>query len=244
MTSTVPAAGRTDSTAAVPHVWKSLQNDGYAVVTDRDLGLPPELRQHIHRTYFNNRYLRRYPNDIPADRERARDVVQYTWNGDALTLAEHDTVAIEGRGDQPVRREFERAEVLADPHFHRWISTALSLIPPDCRQARGTFGVNLFRTHTCVVTRPHQDEEQYVLTYVLERVGSGAESLLYRLDAGENPRPEEVVHHGTLEPGDLIIFRDSDFRHSATPLIDPPHGTAHRDALVCTVNYPGTYPLH
>lgn len=214
---------------------KKLDTDGFAVVRDQELGLPVDIRDHIHRTYFNADHLRRHDFDIPADRERARDVIRYTWAGDRLELAEHDTVAIEGGGEHPARREFERVELLADELFCDWIAGALALVPTGRRQTRGTFGVNLFRTHTKVVTKPHQDDAEYVLIYVLERVGSGAESALYPVDS------DDVVHHSTLEPGDLIIFRDSVFRHTATPLVPPPGGRAHRDVLVCTVDYPGTY---
>lgn len=219
-------------------IHKKLREDGYALTNDADLGLGKLVREHIHGTYFTNEYLRRYPFDIPADRERARDVVRYGWSGDGVVLTEHDTVAIEGRGDQRFRREFERVELLADDHFRSWIATALSLVPTDRRLPRGTFGVNLFRTHTQVVTKPHQDEEEYILIYVLERVGSGAESELHRIGSAE------IEHRSTLEPGDLIIFRDDDFKHTALPIVRPADGReAHRDALVCTVNYPHTYPL-
>lgn len=219
-------------------VRKQLASDGFAITNDIDLGLSKQAREHIHSTYFTDTYLRHYAFDIPDDRERARDVVRYDWHGDQVTLTEHDTIAIEGRGDHPFRRrEFERVELLTDEHVSTWIATVLSLVPLEHRQPRGTFGVNLFRTHTHVVTKPHQDDEEYILIYVLERVGSGAESQLFRVGS------DEVAHHSRLEPGDLIIFRDSEFQHTATPLVPPPGGAAHRDALVCTVNYPHTYPL-
>lgn len=234
MNPTLPTA----TPAVLELIRKQLGKDGYALTNDAELGLRKFVREHIHTTYFNQKYLHKYPFDIPQDRERARDVVRYEWADDQVTLTEHDTVAIDGRGDQPFRREFERVALLSDDHFRAWIATALSLVPADRRQQRGTFGVNLFRTHTQVVTKPHQDEEEYILIYVLERVGSGAESELYRIGS------DEIAHHSRLEPGDLIIFRDSEFKHTASPLVPPPTGgPAHRDVLVCTVNYAHTYPL-
>lgn len=233
MNSTLPTASR----EVLIRLRKQLDHEGYALTNDTELGLRKFVREHIHNTYFNDRYLHRYPFDIPEDRERARDVVRYAWHDDQVTLTEHDTIAIEGRGDQPFRREFKRVELLEDDHFRTWIATALSLVPTERRQPRGTFGVNLFRTHTNVVTKPHQDEEEYILIYVLERVGSGAESELYRIGS------DDIAHHSRLEPGDLIIFRDDQFKHTASPLVPPPDGPAHRDVLVCTVNYPHTYPL-
>jgi hypothetical protein len=47
----------------------------------------------------------------------------------------------------------------------------------------------------------------------------------------------------TLQPGEFVIFDDSRFKHSASPLVNPPGGEARRDVLVCTVNYADTYPL-
>lgn len=238
MTSTMPAAARSVGAETLRVLWKRLRTEGFVVTTDNELGIARAVREHIHGTYFTADHLRRYEFDIPADRERARDVVRYAWTGEPEPeLAEHHTIAIDSRGDQPLRREFERVRLLDDPLWHRWISTVLSLVPPAARQRRGTFGVNLFRTHTDVVTRPHRDYEEYVLIHVLERHGTGAETVLYGKDS------DHVVLRRTLEPGDLVIFRDEDFRHTATPLIDPSAGPAHRDAVVCTVNYAHTYPL-
>jgi hypothetical protein len=55
---------------------KRLEQDGFVLVGDRALGLGPAHREHIHRRFFNPAVLRRYTNDVPVDRERARDVVR------------------------------------------------------------------------------------------------------------------------------------------------------------------------
>ena len=55
-------------------------------------------------------------------------------------------------------------------------------MPPERRQPDGTFGVNLFRTFTKVVTKPHHDNEEFIIIYVLDRVGEGAETRLYQPD--------------------------------------------------------------
>jgi hypothetical protein len=54
--------------------------------------------------------------------------------------------------------------------------TFLTLIPPDRRQSKGTFDVNLFRTYTNVVTTPHREDEEFTFIYVLNRVGDGAQT--------------------------------------------------------------------
>ncbi len=218
---------------------KRLDTEGYLVVSDDELGLPGEhLREHLLRTYFTPDVLRCYPGDIPADRRRARDVVEYAWDGEIPTLTEHPEIAIEGRGGRPERREYARTPVAHDPLFASWIRAVLSLLPEHRRRPRGTFGVNLFRTFTNVVTRPHADGEEFVFVYVVDRDGTGAETSLFRPEA-----PDTAVHTQRLEPGQLIVFEDARFLHTASPLVDPPGGRARRDALVCTVDYPQTYGL-
>ena len=218
---------------------KQLDTDGYLVTSDDELGLPgARLREHLLRTYFTPEMLRRYPGDIPADRERARDVVGYAWDGGVPALTEHPEIAIEGRGDHPGRREYARTPVAHDPLFASWIRAALSLVPEGRRRRRGTFGVNLFRTFTNVVTRPHADGEEFVFVYVVDRAGTGAETTLFR--PGD---PATPVHSQRLEPGQLIVFEDARFLHTASPLVAPAGGRARRDALVCTVDYPQTYGI-
>jgi hypothetical protein len=128
------------------------------------------------------------------------------------------------------------------------VGTFLSLVPVESRQSEGTFGVNLFRTFTQVVTKPHCDHERFVILYVLDRVGEGAESYLYR----PGDVPEDVPEAGTLtgnpvlwdqlDPGQILIFDDEQFFHGATPLIAPPGAvTGRRDVVVCTVDYRETY---
>lgn len=232
----------TDATA-LDLARKQLDTDGYAVVRDSDLGLPAGIRDHIHRTYFNAEHLRRYEFDIPSDRERARDVIRYTWTDGRLDMAEHDTVAIEGRGDQPFRREFDRVELLADHRFCDWIAIALALVPTGRRHEQGTFGVNLFRTFTNVVTKPHHDNEEFIILYVVDRIGEGAVTHLYNLDDVDNEGQVTgaPVLEQQLNPGDIMIFEDRRYKHDASPLISRLGASAMRDAVVCTVDYHETY---
>ena len=44
-----------------------------------------------------------------------------------------------------------------------------------------------------------------------------------------------------LNPGEIIVFEDKLFKHGATPLEGPSHGSAMRDVLVCTVDYRKSY---
>src|SRR5262249_41151233 len=146
-------------------------------------------------------------------------------------------IAIECRGGHPGRREFDRVEVLYDQILAHWASGALHLVPKSARQPSGTLGINFFRTFTNVVTKPHPDGEEYINVYVVGKAGGGAQTQLYELDT------ENIVFKSELQPGELIIFRDSVFQHNATPLLGSDNQSPQRDAMVCTINYPGTYDL-
>jgi hypothetical protein len=227
----------------VDGAWAALTKDRYVLLADKMIGLPNSFRSNFLSKYFNDKTLRHDKGDWPVDRERARDVVEYEWRDDGLHLREYDAITLTDRADIPGKREHARVWLLDDPEADHFVRTLLGLIPSDRRQRHGTFGINLFRTFTDVVTKLHHDHEQFVILYVLDRVGDGAESYLYR--------PEDVTDDGQaiaepllkhqLNPGEILIFEDERFMHGATPLVPPPGGEAHRDVLVCTVDYRTTY---
>jgi hypothetical protein len=205
--------------------------------------LPGSFREKFRTAYFNSHTLRHDEGDWPRDRERARDVIFYQRQEDELELHEFDTITITNRAGIKGKRDHARVRLLNDQLAQQFIRTLLSMVPVNLRQDEGTFGVNLFRTYTNVVTKPHHDNEQFIITYVVDRVGEGAETYLYR--------PEDVTEDGEvigdpilqqqLNPGQMIIFEDSRYKHGATPL-EPPQGErARRDAVICTVDYQTTY---
>jgi 2OG-Fe dioxygenase len=222
-------------------VHRSVTHDGYALTTEWDIGLPPKCGKNLREAYFDGQ-LRCDKGDQPPDRERARDVILYEWKDGELILEEYETIAIRDRSGITGERIHKRIELLQDGQFRDLIKTLLSLVPEDRRQQRGTFGVNLFRTHTNVVTKPHRDDEEFIILYVLGREGDGAESYLYRHDQEKMDSAEdgEQVFLKQLNAGGLMIFEDCQFKHGATEL-EPPDGRAKRDVLVCTVDYPTTY---
>jgi len=229
--------------AGLDRIWADLNRQGYALTDEAAIGLPEKFRENFGQTYFNDQTLYRYEGDWPVDRKRARDVIRYRWHDDGLHLEEHDTITITNRAGIAGKRDHVRVMFLRDSQAKGLIHTFLNLVPPDRRQAGGTFGVNLFRTFTNVVTTPHNDQEQFCIFYIVNRIGGGAETYLYRPedvpDQGE-PTAEPVLRH-QLNPGEIIIFEDRLFKHGATPLEASNGGTAVRDAVVCTVDYPGTY---
>jgi 2OG-Fe dioxygenase len=229
--------------AGLNDIWASLRVQGYALTDDASIGLPEKFRENFGQTYFNDRVLRHDEGDSPVDRQRARDVIQYEWREDVLELREHETITITDRADIPGKREHSRIELLTDAEGENLVRAFLELVPPERRQADGTFGVNLFRTFTNVVTKPHHDNEEFIILYILNRIGDGAETYLYNPgDVSEDGKPtaDPVLTH-QLNPGDIIIFEDERFKHGATPLEAPPDGHAMRDALVCTVDYRDSY---
>jgi hypothetical protein len=224
------------------HAWAQLKRDGYVLTREREVGLD-DFRHEFLRKYFNDAVIHHDAGDLPKDRKRARDVIRYQWHDDDLSLQEFEKITITDRADIPGAREHSRVTLLDDPEGERLIRKFLELVPPEWRQRDGTFGVNLFRTYTDVVSKPHHDHEQFVMLYVLDRIGGGAESYLY--NAGD-VTDEGVVSAGPvfkhqLSPGEILIFQDDLFKHGASPLEAPPGRTARRDVLVCTVDNKETY---
>ena len=223
-------------------VHEDVTKHGFALTTEWDIGLPVKCGKNLQGAYFDGGQLRHDEGDWPRDRERARDVILYEWNDGKLALEEYETIAIWNRSGIKGKRIHKRIELLQDPQARELIETFLSLVPEKRRQRKGTFGVNLFRTHTDVVTKPHQDKEEFIILYVLGREGDGAESYLYKHDeqAGAEDVGEQVLLK-QLNTGDLMIFEDSKFKHGATELIPPTGGRAKRDVLICTVDFSTTY---
>jgi hypothetical protein len=222
----------------------TLADQGYTLINDEIIGLPKKFRETFLRRYFNDRVLRHDEGDWPKDRKRARDVIRYHWRDGVLELREHEMTTITDRAGIPGPRDHSRVRLLTDPGAQKIVHTFLSLVPPGRRQDDGTFGVNLFRTFTNVVTKPHRDNEEYVILYVLDRVGGGAVSSLYSASGDSTdgqPTGLELVLKHQLNPGEILMFDDERFIHDASELEPRADGAAQRDVLVCTVDYRSTY---
>lgn len=231
------------NSSGIERVWAALERDGYIVTSDAEIGLPEKFCENFQQTYFNEKTLRHDPGDMPPDRQRARDVIRYQWLDGLLKLKEYGTITITDRAEIPGERDHSRVHLLSDRQARDLVIAFLNLVPPTKRQPDGTFGINLFRTFTNVVTKPHHDDEEYIILYVLDRIGSGAETYLYKPD-DVNDEGEPVANpvlRRQLNPGEIIIFKDKCFKHGATPLEAEADGAARRDVLVCTVDYWKTY---
>ena len=115
------------------NVWSALDDKGYAITSDKSVGLPDKFRLNFRGAYFNDWTLRHDEGDWPVDRQRARDVVRYQWHGGRLSLRRHDAITITDRADIPGRREHARVELLDDPQARDLIRVLLSW----CRPAVG-----------------------------------------------------------------------------------------------------------
>jgi len=223
---------------AVHTAWDGISQRGYAIVRDTDLGLDPDIRAHFSEFYFSDRVLEADHAEIHKDRDRARDVVRYVWHDHEVALAEHHTVTIENRSGFVGERDHKRVALLSDGKASEWVRAALTLVPPQCRKPVGTFGVNFFRTRKSVVSGPHRDGEEFCVVYVVAKTGGGAETRLHKA-----ADPHEVALHHTLCPGEMLLFSDERYLHDVTPLFAIGETPCQRDAIVCTVDYPGSYPL-
>jgi 2-oxoglutarate-Fe(II)-dependent dioxygenase family protein len=224
-------------------IWASLTSRGYALAADEAIGFPKKFRENFGQTYFNDQVLHHDDGDVPVDRKRARDVIRYRWRDGELEMDEHETITITDRAGISGKRDHSRAMLLDDPQAEDLIRSFLGLVPPGRRRSEGTFGVNLFRTFTDVVTKPHHDDEEFIFLYVLDRIGEGAESYLYLpedVSPEGQPTAKPVFRH-QLDPGEILVFEDKAFKHGATNLVPGPDGITQRDVLVCTVDYPETY---
>ena len=235
-----------NSAAGPAEVRAALASRGYALTDDRSIGLPEKFRSNFSQAYFNDWTLRHDEGDMPVDRQRARDVIRYRWHDDKPIMQEHESITITDRAGIPGKREHARVRLLDDPQAKELIQALLGLVPPERRPAEGTFGtfgINLFRTFTNVVTSPHHDDEEFVIIYVLDRIGTGAETHLYPVDRYPNGRitSEDPVLKRQLNPGDILILDDQRFMHDTSPLVPPAGEQARRDAVICTVDYPRTY---
>ena len=130
--------------AEFERIWSGLRTDGFALTSDRAIGLPESVRDNFSQNYYNPETLHHDPGDLPDDRKRARDVISYTWEKDILSLESYDQITITDRAGIPGKRDHSRVHLLKDPEAEELVRQLLQLTPPERRPAHGTLGVNLF----------------------------------------------------------------------------------------------------
>jgi hypothetical protein len=210
-----------------------IRTSNFTITSEAELGLEG-LRNKILDQVFIPQVLAPNPDTQGPvrDRYRAKDMMHYVRSGtewEDVTLHETQDDRFARLGVPPNDRPALRFHWLSVPGCYELTCKLLSCIPPEMQHQRGTFGVHAFRSFNDVVNAPHQDDFEYGLTYVVALIGGGAHSYLYRL-----PDKKQVLDH-QLQPGEIILFRDSDFLHGATPLTGNPR---RRDALVIQFDAP------
>lgn len=222
----------------VRRVRRSLQQKGYAHTNDVALGLPKDLHEYVDGRFFTKDLLGAEVEGVPLpDRTRCRDVVECRFKSDGVIFNEYADVPMRPVADAVIPRNYNRTYTLDTPLFVKWLATYVSLIPVAERQAHCTVGLEFLRTRSKVVGYRHQDNEDFVGIYVVAREAEGAVTSLHPISD-----PEETEFAVTLQPGELLIFRDRDFMHDATPLRPRFDGDQpHRDILAALMHYPTTY---
>jgi hypothetical protein len=171
------------------------------------------------------------------DRTRCRDVVECRFDSDCLTISEYKHVALRPVANATAPRLYKHTYTLDVPLFVKWLVICLSLIPAEERQTHCTVGLEFMRTRGKVVGYKHQDHEQFVCIYIVAREAEGALTSLHPISD-----PDKTEMAVTLKPGELLIFRDCDFVHDATPLQPRFDGDQpHRDTIIALMHYPTTY---
>jgi hypothetical protein len=135
-----------------------------------------------------------------------------------------DQILRPDEGDWPIDRKRAR-----DVIRHWWNDGELDLAEHDTITITNRAGIPGKREHARVNLLSDPQAEELVRAYDPADV----------LDDGE--ATAEPILRRQLNPGQIIIFEDSRFKHGATPLVPPPGESAMRDALICTVDYVDTY---
>lgn len=222
-------------------IQKSLREEGYARTSDAALELPSCIREYFATLFFTEKMLgSELPYEkLPQDRKRSRDVVEYRRKPGSMILNEYPITAQPPvpEADIHVPREYQRFYALEDQHLVTWAGNFLSMIPIGEQQDHGTMCINLVRTRSKVSPYKHQDNEQFIYIYVVAREAGGGVTSLHPID-----NPEKTVLAAQLQPGEYLIFRDSDFLHDATPLEPRFEGDKpYRDVIISLMHYPNSY---
>lgn len=230
-----------------------LNLNGFVFTSDEALGFGADFREGLVSNYFSTDLIRRHEGDEPKDRERARDVIRYSrvegHETTALLLGEHTTATIFDRDVQGTvlrERRISRIETLRDKQFATFLATTLTTMPDALQMHEGTYGVNFFRTHSNVVSKPHHDREALIIIYVVDIAGADVVNRLIT-DSGQAGVLRDIAGHNppfrdkVLRPGDMLYFLDDAFAHDVVGSLGE---GARRDALVLTLDYPSTYEIY
>lgn len=211
--------------------------------------LPPDViisaqqRTAIRAAIFRDDCLQPDLSDLHPDRSRADAVLRFRWSGDEVELELGPNPSSDPQNKQVISytanyadvREYKRLPALEVPELKHLIAQVCALLPADKRRASGLLGVHALRTFGKVVLGRHRDGSSdepvdWVVSFVVSKAGSGAESQLTLDKAGQ-----VLIARTALNEGQLMVHQDSVFFHYVTPLEPHPGARALREAIVVTV---------
>ena len=191
--------------------------------------LPPDTvltrneRAAIEALVFGGEMEHDLPN-VHSNRDRLDDVVHFEWSGGQLCLSEAPAnhpdasrINIDLTKNFPAPRNYKRIWALQLDPLRKLIEQILRLVPNESRRSLGQVGVHAVQTYDKVVANWHRDGSpaspvDWVIAYVVSRIGGGARSCLAVERGGD------IVAGVELAPGQLLMHRDDSYYHYVTPL--------------------------
>lgn len=213
----------------------SFRQRGFTITNEAEMFLHG-LRHSIVKEFFNEATLPPVPDTAGPvkTRYRNKDIIHYRWNGDELQLKRISAAKYARIGTGAGSREVPWFQWLSLDGTEHVTRSLLSMVPPEWRHPRGTFGLHCFRSFDSVVDGPHVDGFEFGGTYVVELTTGGAVSYIYDIATGA-----QLLDYRLL-PGDILLFHEhfpgtnAIVKHGATAL--EPSG--YRDALVLQIDAP------
>lgn len=226
------------------------------IVRDSAFGIDGLTRPAIKDIF--DRTVQRVEGDKPEGRERALWMGQVALKTEGYLPTSSDIGIINHPATRPKWRNkddidtrpevYPRVDAMNEPALQLFIDGVINLIPRETMPNPTTVGLNLFRTHGKVLNSGrHQDNEMYAVTYVVDVQGNdknlGAVSSLYRWDRFDQRFSDRETVRRRLRPGEILIFKDSQYEHDVTAINPDATGFSQRDAVIMTVNYQNSYEL-
>ena len=209
------------------------------------LGLDPTFRTEVLPA-LQDRMVPDIHGVKPVNRIGVRGLVEYVWHDtDHVELTrDHGIVAVPVKSYHAEPRVYpDGLRVVDHPVFSGWLRRVVSFIPPELRQERGSVHINYFETggygsaEDLVVEGPHQDDEEWVVSFVETASDEGAVTTLSKPEASATDEDERLIKVAAfrLAAGDLALSDDVNLWH------DVSKAKGRRRALILVFNKPETY---
>lgn len=203
-----------------------LADEFFVQLNESDFGIYAENRKSFNKQYFDA--LQTDMADVHKNRERGRDVFEYARKENQIHFHSGQSIELVNRNYEGIR-EYKRTSLIDNQLCMQLASSFVHMVPIEHTKEQGLLGVNLFRTFNVVTETRHQDFVDYVLIYCLSVNGREAITQLSLDKEGK-----KIVKEVQLEPGEILIFKDSEFFHYTTPLESCGNNPI-RDVIIITI---------